>query len=131
MYSIAAASGQTRWTYHSGTGTESNLAAANGMVYLKDNNGNVQAVSAANGKRVWSYAAVATGFAGLTEAAGRIYYSTALAIQALDAKTGAPVWAFTPSGTASDSADFLSTPVVANGLVLVGCSDDNLYAIQA
>jgi len=131
VYSIATASGQIRWTYHSGTGTESNLAAANGMVYLKDNNGNVQAVSAANGKKVWSYAAVATGFAGLAEAAGRIYYSTALAIQALDAKTGAPVWAFTPSGAASGSADFLSTPVVANGLVLVGSSDDNLYAIQA
>jgi outer membrane protein assembly factor BamB len=110
---------------------DSGLAAANDMVYLKDNNGNVQAVSAASGKKVWAQAAVPTGFAGPTAAAGRIYYSTALAIQALDAKSGTPVWAFTASGAASGDGDFLSTPVVANGLVLVGCTDNNLYAIQA
>lgn len=131
VYSIATANGKVTWTYHSGTGMASNLAVANGMVYLKDNNGNVQAVSAANGKNVWSRAAVPTGFAGVTVAAGRVYYSTALAIQALDAKYGAPVWAFTPSGGASGGSEFLSTPVIANGLVIVGSTDNNLYAIQA
>jgi outer membrane protein assembly factor BamB len=131
LYSVAAASGKVSWTYSAGSGMDSSPAAANGMVYLKDNNGNVQAVSAASGKKVWARGSVATGFAGVTAAAGRIYYSTALAIQALDAKSGAPVWAFTSSGAASGDGDFLSTPVVANGLVLVGCSDNSLYAIQA
>ena len=131
LYSVATASGQVSWTYSVGSGLDSSPAAANGMVYLKDNNGNVQAVSAASGKKVWARAAVPTGFAGVTAAAGRIYYSTALAIQALDAKSGAPVWAFTSPGAASGGGTFLSTPVVANGLVLVGCGDNNLYAIQA
>jgi outer membrane protein assembly factor BamB len=131
LYSVAAASGQVSWTYSAGSALESSLAAANGMVYLKDTNGNLQAVSAASGKKVWARAAVPTGFAGVTAAAGRIYYSTALAIQALDGKSGAPVWAFTSSGAASGDGTFLSTPVVANGLVLVGCGDNSLYAIQA
>ena len=131
LYSVAAASGRVLWTYRSGSGMESDPVAANGIVYVKDNNGNLVAISAANGKKLWARGSVNTGFAGLTVASGRIYYSTALAIQALDAKSAAPVWAFTASGGVSGGAEFLSTPVVANGLVLVGCSDNCLYAIQA
>ena len=63
-------------------------------------------------------------------AGGRVYYTTALALQALDAKTGAPVWAFTASGTAH-TPTFLSTPAVAGGLVFIGCYDDGLYAFHA
>jgi outer membrane protein assembly factor BamB len=131
LYSVATATGKVRWTYPVGTGMDSNLAVLGGMVYLKDNNGNLQAVSTASGKQVWSRGVVATGFAGVATAGGRVYFSTLLAIQALDAKSGDPVWAFSPSGTMSGSAEFLSTPVVANGMVLVGCSDNNLYAIPA
>ena len=130
LYSVAAATGRVLWTYRSGSGMESDPVAANGIVYVKDNSGNVVAISA-SGKKVWARGSVNTGFAGLTVASGRIYYSTALAIQALDAKSEAPVWAFTPSGAGSGGAEFLSTPVVANGFVLVGCSDNSLYAIQA
>jgi len=79
----------------------------------------------------WLATAFVPGPSGVTAAGGRIYYSTDLAVQALDAKTGAPVWAFTPSGTASGTATFLSTPAVASGMVFVGCGDDSLYAFQA
>jgi outer membrane protein assembly factor BamB len=60
-------------------------------------------------------------------AGGRVYYTTALALQALDAKSGTPVWAF----TAPNNAELLSTPAVANGLAFIGCYDDGLYAVQA
>jgi outer membrane protein assembly factor BamB len=131
LYAISAASGQVRWTYHPGNGIESALAVADGMVYLKDGNGNVHAIDTASGKKSWSRASVPTGLWGVTAAGGRVYYSTDLAVQALDAKTGAPAWAFTPSGTASGTATFLSTPAVARGMVFVGSSDDSLYAFQA
>jgi outer membrane protein assembly factor BamB len=101
------------------------------MVYLKDGNGNVRAIDTASGKKRWSRASVPTGLWGVAAAGGRVYYSTDLAVQALDAKTGAPVRAFTPSGTASGTATFLSTPAVAGGMVFVGSSDDSLYAFQA
>ena len=63
----------------------------------------------------------------MAAAGGRVYYSTALALQALDAASGSPVWAFAPGGT----TEFLSTPAVAGGLVLIGCHDDSLYAVKA
>ena len=106
---------------------EFDVVVADGVVYLRDNNGTVHAISAANKKQLWAKTATATGIYGLAVAGGRVYYTTALALQALDAKTGKPVWAF----TAPDNAELLATPAVANGLVFIGCSDDGLYAVQA
>jgi outer membrane protein assembly factor BamB len=131
LYAISAATGQVRWPYHPGSGIESSLAVADGTVYLKDGNGMVHAVDTASGKKIWSRESIPSGLWGVSAAGGRVYYSTELAVQALDAKTGAPLWAFTPSGTASGTATFLSTPAVAGGKVFVGCGDDSLYAFQA
>jgi len=131
IYSVAAASGQVRWTYHPGNGMDSPLVVAGGLLYVRDNQGSLQAIDAAHGKKVWERATTPIGPYGVTVTGGRVYYSTALAIQALDATTGTPVWAFTPSGAAAGTAEFLSTPAVEGGLVFVGCNDDSLYAIQA
>ena len=48
LYKIDAASGQVLWTYHPGSGMESNVVVADGVVYLRDNNGTVHAINAAN-----------------------------------------------------------------------------------
>jgi outer membrane protein assembly factor BamB len=127
LYAIDATSGHVQWTYHPGSGMETDLAVADGVVYLKDNNGTLHAISAASSKPAWARAGTATGLYGPTVAGGRVYYTTALAVQALDAKSGTPVWAFTAPGDAA----LLSTPAVASGLVFIGCHDDSLYAIQA
>jgi outer membrane protein assembly factor BamB len=131
LYAISGARGHVVWTYHPGNRMDSGLAVADGVVYLKDGNGTVHAVDTAHGKKIWSRGSVNTGLFGVAAVGGRVYYSTDLAVQALDAKTGAPLWAFTPSGTTSGTAAFLSTPTVADGMVFVGCSDDSLYAFQA
>jgi len=106
---------------------ESNVIVADGVVYLRDNNGTVHAIRAADKTQVWAKTATATGIYGPAVAGGRVYYTTALALQALDAKSGDPVWAF----TAPNNAELLSTPVVANGLVFIGSFDDGLYAVKA
>jgi outer membrane protein assembly factor BamB len=106
---------------------ESELAADGGLVYVKDNNGTLHAVAAASGKAAWARAGTATGLYGVAAAGGRVYYSTVLAVQALDAKAGTPVWAF----NAPANGEFLSTPAVASGLVFIGCHDDSLYAVKA
>jgi outer membrane protein assembly factor BamB len=59
-------------------------------------------------------------------AGGRVYVSTGLAMQALDAKSGGAIWSYSPQG-----GGLVSTPAVADGLVFVGSSSDNLYAIKA
>ncbi len=127
LYKIDAASGQVLWTYHPGSGMESAVVVADGVVYLRDNNGTVHALNAANKQPLWAKTATATGIYGQAVAGGRVYYTTALALQALDAKSGDPVWAF----SAPNNAELLGNPVVANGLVFIGSSDDGLYAVQA
>jgi outer membrane protein assembly factor BamB len=127
LYKIDATTGKVLWTYHPGSGMESNVIVANGVVYLRDNNGTVHAISAATKKQLWAKTATATGIYGPAVSGGRVYYTTALALQALDAKSGDPVWAF----TAPNNAELLATPVVANGLVFIGSYDDGLYAVQA
>jgi serine/threonine-protein kinase len=127
LYKINAANGQVQWTYHPGSGLESNVVAADGVVYLRDNNGTVRAISAANNKQLWEKTAAATGIYGLAVAGGRVYYTSSLALQALDAKTGNPVWAF----SVPNNGVLLGTPAVANGMVFIGSYDDGLYAVQA
>jgi outer membrane protein assembly factor BamB len=127
LYKIDAASGKVQWTYHPGSGMESNVIVADGVVYLRDNNGTVHAIRAADKTQVWAKPATATGPYGPAVAGGRVYYTTALALQALDAKSGDPVWAF----TAPNNAELLATPVVTNGLVFIGSYDDGLYAVRA
>jgi len=127
LYAIEARTGRILWRYHPGSGIETDLAVADGVVYVKDNNGTLHAVRAATRKPVWKLVGNVTGPYGLTLAGGRLYYTTDLAVQALNAKTGTPVWSFPAPG----DAPLLSTPAVASGLVFVGCHDDALYAIQA
>jgi outer membrane protein assembly factor BamB len=128
LYSVDASTGTSGWTYQPGNGMTSDLAVADGVIYLKDDNGNLHAVASASGKKLWEQPGIATGFSGPAVAGGRVYYSTDLAIQAREAKSGAAIWAFTP---ASNASSFLGTPAVASGLVFIGCSDDGLYAVQA
>src|SRR3984893_4692628 len=127
LYKLDATNGQVQWTYHPGSCMEPNVVVANGVVYVRDNNGTVHAISAANKKQLWAKTATSTGIYGQAVTGGRVYYSTALALQALDANSGDPVWAF----TAPNNAGLLGTPVVANGFVFIGSSDDGLYAVQA
>ena len=127
LYKVDTTNGQVLWTYHPGSGLASDVVVADGVVYLRDNNGTLHAISAANKKQLWTKTATASGLFGPAVAGGRLYYTTALALQALDAKSGDPVWAFTAPG----NSEVLSTPAVANGLVFIGCYDDGLYAIQA
>jgi outer membrane protein assembly factor BamB len=127
LYKVDATTGKVLWTYHPGSGMESNVIVADGVVYLRDNNGTLHAISAANKKQLWVKSGGGSGIFGPAVAGGRVYYTTSLALQALDAKSGDPVWAF----TAPNNAGLFASPVVANGLVFIGSSDDGLYAVQA
>jgi outer membrane protein assembly factor BamB len=127
MYQVDVTDGNVAWTYHPGAAITATPVAADGLVYVKDNNGTLNALSIASHKVVWTKTGAPTSLYGLAVAGGRVYYTTTLAVQARDAKTGNPVWA----SAAPTGKSFLGTPAVANGLVFIGCSDDALYAIKA
>jgi outer membrane protein assembly factor BamB len=127
LYAIDAASGNVKWKYQPGGIVFTAPVPANGMVYLKTaTNGAVHALDGRTGKLAWKHAASVSGSGGLAVAGGRIYYSLSLAMQAVDAKTGAPLWKFDPGNYDAMS----TTPAVTAGLVVIGSSDGTLYAIK-
>jgi outer membrane protein assembly factor BamB len=127
LYSLNAATGHSNWSYVAGGTLLSDPVAADGMVYVVDDGGTLHAVSAASGKQAWTHLAASSGEIGPVVSGGTLYVSTGLALQALDAKSGDAVWSYTPP----NSGAFASTPAAAGGLVFIGSTNDNLYAIRA
>ena len=112
------------------------------MVYVGSDDGNVYALNAATGAKLWNYTtsgavsspAVSNGvvYVGSSEGASRpVYvgssegnvYALEGNVYALNATTGAKLWCY----TTGDDVD--SSPAVANGVVYVGSGDGNVYAI--
>jgi outer membrane protein assembly factor BamB len=127
LYSVNASNGTPNWSYQTGGTLISNPAVADGIVYVCDADGNVHAVLAQTGKQAWSRPAGAGGESGPAVAGGQVYVSTGLALQAYGAKSGDPAWSYTPPNTGG----LVSTPAVADGLIFIGSSNDNLYALKA
>jgi serine/threonine protein kinase len=127
LYSLNAANGNSNWSYQAGGSQISTPVTAAGMVYVTDDTGTLHAITATSGKRVWTHQTISSGEIGPAVSGGRLYASTGQALQALDAKTGNAVWSYTPPNFGS----LVSTPAVANCLVFVGSTNDNLYAIRA
>ncbi|MHB8779776.1 MAG: outer membrane protein assembly factor BamB family protein [Candidatus Geothermincolia bacterium] len=72
----------------------------------------------------WQVPIDGNGFLSLQE--GRLYVTTTTGeVQAYDAATGAPLWAY------DTGAWIASAPALSNGMVYTGSSDHNLYALDA
>jgi len=106
-------------------------AVANGLVYSGAFDGNIYALNASTGARLWSYTtggfvasspAVANGVVYAGSADGNMY--------ALNASTGAKLWSSTISDPVTAAAGE-SSVVVANGVVYVTSFDGDLYALNA
>jgi eukaryotic-like serine/threonine-protein kinase len=114
-----------KWKYQTGGTVFDSPTVANGVVYVGSNDGNVYALNASTGAKLWSYTigpqtpltAVANG---VVYVAGGNLNKT---VYALNASTGALLWSYTTSGYVS------SSPTVANGVVYVGSAyNNNVYA---
>lgn len=125
LYSVDARNGQVNWSHPMGSELESDPVVADGKVYLTDTGGKLSAITA-DGKVAWQHTSVA-GTAGPAVAGGKVYISTNLALQELDAKSGDAGWSFSSPAYGA----FVSTPAVAGGLVYIGCTDDSIYALRA
>jgi outer membrane protein assembly factor BamB len=126
VYSVNAATGHQNWKFNAGTQLSSAPAIADGKVYVTDTDGNLRAIGAADGKQAWR-ASVTAGAFGPAAGGGQVYSCSGLVLQAFDAASGTPTWFFSPPKYGLPYA----TPAVANGTVIVGCSDNSLYAIKA
>ena len=120
LYALRANTGKELWSFEAGV--SSAPVIADGVVYVSAEDASVYALDAHNGKMLWSQRAPSD--ASPAVANGVVYVSDeqAGALEALDAHTGAKLWSYTSGGY------MLSSATVANGMVYVGTSDQNIYA---
>ncbi len=93
----------------------SSPAVVNGVVYVGAADGNVYALNASTGAKLWSYATGGEVESSPAVANGVVYVgSDDDNVYALNASTGAKLWSYT-TGSIVDSS-----PAVANGVVYIG-----------
>jgi len=139
-----------KWSFPTGDKIVSSPVWHAGTLYFGSDDGNVYAVDAASGGRRW--AARTGGPVPSTPAVhdGRVHVASYDGrLHTLDAATGEPLWKFATEGerrfearglhgsqprtqTVADPYDvYLSSPVVAQGLVVFGSGDGHVYALDA
>jgi eukaryotic-like serine/threonine-protein kinase len=125
IVALSPQTGRIRWRRAIGP-CESSPLVANGTVYIGDQDGNVYAFAARNGKLRWSFDTGAPIKASPALARGQIFIGNyAGTFYALDARTGKPVWQSRGHGS------FYSTAAVGEGRVYVGSLDDHVHAFSA
>ncbi len=129
LYALDAASGTGMWTYPINADLGGDPVYLGGYVYIVDSAGMLHALSAASGKSAWFYNTTGVGDTSVGAGNGSVYTVAGHdgTVQQLDAVTGHTGWAFTPESEAT----FGASPTYANGLVYIGCGDNNIYAIKA
>jgi eukaryotic-like serine/threonine-protein kinase len=130
VYALNAVDGNKLWSFSTGAAINySNVAEATGVAYAANSAGDVYALNAASGAELWSFDAGNGIASSIAVANGVVYIDTSGpngVVDALSAATGQLLWSFTTSG-GFDS----SSPTVANGVVYVGSTDDNVYALNS
>lgn len=139
-----------QWKFRTKGRVISSPAVADSTVYVGSTDGGLYAIDRSSGTQRWRFAtegpiasspAVANGLVFILSADGKCY--------AVDASTGQQRWAFVTKGERRFTAPgihgaiprtermpdpfdvFLSSPTVANGLVIFGSGDQHVYAVGA
>ncbi len=110
LYAVNAGDGSLRWKFHTDGPVNSSPAIESGIVYAGSLDGNFYAVDAETGKLKWKF-----------KTGGERRFSAPGIHGAIPRTEVMP-----------DPFDvFLSSPVVAGGVVYVGSGDHNVYALDA
>ncbi len=140
IYAIDADKGTTRWQFALDQEAELSLAVAGDMLYVGAFDGSVHCLDVQDGTEVWRYTlegyfpsqAVHMGFAypsvvGNVVLVGQTMFPNhhVFEIYAFDNQDGTELWRFKAN-------DFVASALtVADGLILAGCDDGNVYALGA
>ena len=126
LIAMDATTGKQRWRFKAKP-IESSPLLHGGLLYVGSWDGNVYAIRAKTGRKVWSYD---TGDRVNTSAAysnGRIFIANdSGTLYALNARTGKLAW------SASQATEFFyAAPATAYGRVYIGSTDGTMYAYGA
>jgi len=125
------------WQADLKTAVYSSPVISRGMVYTAGENGEISAFTVAGapswktrikGKIYASTPSVADGMLFIGSVAGQ--GSKTGTLWAVSASTGAVAWSFVPPKENNRSTDIFSSPLVAGQLVIFGCDDWNVYALD-
>jgi len=141
---------RVKWRFPTGDRVVSSAVWYDNVLYFGSDDGNVYAVDAETGRQLWKRPTGGPVPATPAVADGRVFVGSYDGkFYALDARTGATAWKFVTGGerrfeakglhgmqprnqTFADPFDvFLSSPVVAQGMVYFGSGDGHLYAVDA
>jgi len=110
FYALDLATGALKWEFKTGSRIQSSAAVSNGSVFFESYDSNFYCLDAATGQVKWKFK---------TDGERRF---TAKHLHGAEPA----------SETMPDPFDFfLSSPVIANGLVYFGSGDNNIYALEA
>lgn len=131
VVAIAAGTGRVRWVAHVGASETSPLLSG-GRVLVGGWDGNVYALDARSGRRIWTFRTGGAVKGGLAAAGPRVYAGSYDShVYALDAATGRLVWRASGQPTFFHRGTFYATPAVAYGRVYVGSTDGRMYSFGA
>ena len=138
------------WKYNTGGRLFSSPAVAGDTVYIGSADHGLHAVSRSTGERKWRFETKGAVHSSPAVSGGIVYAASLDGfIYAVDAESGKEIWKFETGGETRfvargihgaaprnelmpDPWDFwLSSPVLANGLVFVGSGDGHVYALDA
>ena len=114
------------WTYDVGDLIDSSAAIVNGVVYVGGGNGDLIALDLASGKLRWKYTTGNLIGESSPAVRHRAVYIGDLGgiVHAVNIADGKPLWTY------RTASEIKSSPVVADGAVLVGSYDGSLYAFE-
>jgi len=124
----APSNGQLLWNYSVGTAgvIYSSPAIVNGVVYVGSEGGNLYALNATTGVKLWNYSTGGSIWSSPAVANGVVYVgSNDSNVYALNATSGVKLWNYTTGSVV------YSSPAYTNGVVYVGSEGGNLYALNA
>lgn len=143
LYCLDKASGKTAWTFKTGGEKlyplysfadyyQSSPQIKDGRVYFGSGDGNVYALSEADGKLIWKYATGDIVHATPALDGDMLFVGSFDGyVYALNNITGALVWKFKSVGQRYfPKGEMQGNPMVFNGKVFVGSRDYNFYALD-
>ncbi len=126
-----ALTGRIRWRATMGP-TESSPLVAGGRVFVGDWRGDVVALDAGTGRRIWSFRAGGRVKGAVALSGRRLFFGAYDGrVYALDARNGTLLWRAAAQDRFGGRGNFYSTPAVAYGRVFIGNTDGKVYAFGA
>jgi polyvinyl alcohol dehydrogenase (cytochrome) len=135
---------QQKWFHQTPDVVTATPALADGVAYVGDWSGNFVAIALADGTTKWSFKAPEhpTVYSGQIVASAavadvgddrRVFFASGKTLYALDAARGSERWKheLNPDGPADDPTEIQSSPVVVDGMVIVGFDGHDAPGVRA